>query len=218
MEQSQKRLALGIFLIAIGVLFLLRNLDIIDLPRYFYSWQMLLIGIGAFNFITGNRAAGFILTAIGGVFLLPDIMQFNFSDLWPIILIIIGASFFFRNRKRADDGEQLDVDSIDEIAVFGGGERYITSQNFRGGKVTAIFGGHTIDLGKVKMAPGAQSIEVFNMFGGTNIKVPESWVVKSEVTPILGGYSDKRKNFATSGDESLIIKGTVIFGGIELSN
>lgn len=217
MEQSQKRLALGIFLIAIGVLFLLRNLDIIDLPGYFYSWQMLLIGIGVFNFITGNRPAGFILIAIGGVFLLPDIMRFNFFDLWPIILIIVGASFFFRSRKTAEGG-QMDVDSIDEIAVFGGGERYITSQNFRGGKVTAIFGGHTIDLRKVKMAPGAQSIEVFNMFGGTNIKVPESWVVKSDVTPILGGYSDKRTNITTSGDESLIIKGTVIFGGIELSN
>jgi uncharacterized membrane protein len=104
MEQSQRRLVLGLFLIGIGVLFLLRNLDIIDLPWYFHTWQMLLIGLGAFNFLTGNRSSGFILAGIGAVFLLPDIMSFNFRDIWPIVLIIIGASFFFRNRNKADEG------------------------------------------------------------------------------------------------------------------
>ncbi len=218
MEQSQRRLVLGVFLIGIGVLFLLRNLDIIDLPHYFYSWQMLLIGLGAFNFLTGNRSAGFILAGIGTVFLMPDIIHFNFRELWPIILIIIGISFFFRNRNQANGSVELNKDTIDEIGFFGGGERFISSQNFMGGKVTAMFGGHTIDLRKVTLAPGVQSIEVFNMFGGTKLIVPEGWVVKSEVTPILGGFNDLRTNITTTGDQTLRIKGTVIFGGIELAN
>jgi len=103
MEQSQRRLILGLFLVGIGVLFLLRNLDIIDLPWYFLSWQMLLIGLGAFNFLTGNRSAGIVLAGIGAVFLLPDIISFRFRDLWPIILIVIGASFFFNNRNQVSE-------------------------------------------------------------------------------------------------------------------
>lgn len=210
---------MGLFFIAIGALFLMRNLDIIDLPWYFYSWQMLLIGLGAFNFLTGNRSAGFILAGIGAVFLLPDIMDFRFRDLWPVVLIIIGLSFFLRNRKSTPGGgQELNMDVIDEMAAFGGGERLLTSQNFQGGKVTAFFGGHSIDLRKARLAPGVQSIEVFNMFGGTNLKVPENWVVKSEVTPILGGFTDKRTNIATSGENSLVVKGSVIFGGVEISN
>ncbi len=212
-------MVLGLFLVVIGVLFLLRNLDMIDLPWYFYSWQMLLIGIGAFNFLTGNRSIGFILAGIGIVFLLPDIINFDFSDLWPVILIIIGVSFFLGNRRKTASGSrEVNLDVIDEMAVLGGGERVVTSQNFQGGKVTAMFGGHGIDLRSAKLSPGTHTIEVFTMFGGTELKVPEDWSVKSEVTPILGGFSDKRRVTPSDPERVLVLKGTVLFGGIEITN
>lgn len=212
-------MVLGLFLVVIGVLFLLRNLDIIDLPWYFYSWQMLLIGIGAFNFLTGNRSLGFIVAGIGIVFLFREILDFEFYDLWPVILIIIGISFFFGNRRKTGNGSrEVNLDVIDEMAVLGGGERVITSQNFQGGKLTALFAGHEVDLRGSKLEPGRQTIEIFTMFGGTEIKVPEDWTVKSEVTPILGGFSDKRKVTGSDPERVLVLKGTVLFGGIEVTN
>ena len=38
----------------------------------------------------------------------------------------------------------IDDDYIDEVSIFGGAEKSISSQNFKGGKVTSVFGGSEI--------------------------------------------------------------------------
>lgn len=219
MEQSRRRLMLGLFLVVIGTVFLLRNLEIIDLPWYFYTWQMLLITIGAFNFLTGNKSAGFIITGVGLVFLLPKIADFDLKDFWPVILIIIGLSFFFRNRSKGNylqNENKLDV--IDEVAFLGGGDKIFTSQALQGGKLSVTFGGLDIDLRKCRLAPGPQVLDISIFAGGIDLKIPDSWVVKSEITPVAGGFSDKRSPSTTNGDSMLILKGSIVFGGIDISS
>ena len=219
MEQSNRRLVLGIFLVVIGTLFLLRNLNMIELPWYVFTWQMLLIVIGAFNFLTGNRSAGFIISGVGLVFLLPKIADFDLSDFWPVILIIIGLSFFFRNRgRRNSSGSENNIDSIDEMAFLGGGDKIFTSQALQGGKISATFGGLDIDLRKCQLAPGPQILDISIFAGGVDLKIPDSWLVKSEITPVAGGFSDKRNPSTINGDSVLVLKGSIIFGGIEISS
>jgi len=112
---------------------------------------------------------------------------------------------------------------IDDIALFSGSTKIITSNNFRGGKMTAIFGGSEVNLTRAKLAPGRNILNVFFMFGGSEIIVPSDWNVVLEATPVFGGFSDERyvpKSFQTdSGSESvLIIRGLVIFGGAEIKS
>jgi predicted membrane protein len=74
----------------------------------------------------------------------------------------------------------------------------------------------------VKLAPGRQYIDVFAMFGGTTLIVPEAWNIKVRVVSIFGGFSDKHKitksEKENSSDNILIIKGLVIFGGGEIKS
>ena len=74
---ENKRVYLGVFLIAIGGLWILERLDLIpDIwEDIFISWQMLLIGIGVFSLIGGNKTTGTILIIIGGFFLIDDIFS-----------------------------------------------------------------------------------------------------------------------------------------------
>ncbi|HRX12194.1 MAG TPA: DUF5668 domain-containing protein, partial [Draconibacterium sp.] len=60
---ENKRVYLGIFLITIGALWILERLDIIPdaWEDIFISWQMLLIGIGVFSIIGGNKTTGTVL-------------------------------------------------------------------------------------------------------------------------------------------------------------
>jgi len=229
-QTHNSRLGAGAILIVIGGIFLLDNMDLIPfrVSRYMFSWQGILIIIGSIILITRpNKTPGFILLAIGGFFLLPDILYipgFNVRDWWPLILIAIGVMFILRQQghKRFNSkGEESDMDILDDVSMFGGGEVVVSSDNFQGGKVTAIFGGSSFNLNKATLSDGNNMIDLFAMFGGTTFIIPEDWNLKVEVTSIFGGFSDSRKpGPETKIDHSrtLIIKGLIIFGGGEVKS
>jgi hypothetical protein len=55
------------------------------------------------------------------------------------------------------------------------------------------------------------------MWGGIELKVPETWTVINKVTPFMGGVDDKTHQPATS-EHRLTIRGLVVMGGIEIKN
>lgn len=216
--ETNRKTVLGVVFIIIGVYLLLNNLNMIPfaLPWYFFQWQMILIGLGIFNLLTGNRKGAFVLLTIGVLFFIPEFYpEVRVRDFWPVILVIIGVSFFMRSRhKILSDTSGASV--IDELVLFAGKEKQLTSKSFQGGKITTIFGGTSLDLRDADLAGGA-SIETFTMFGGTEIKIPDDWQVVSNITPILGGFEDKRrKDTSVSATKTLTIHGTVMFGGVEI--
>ena len=95
-NSSAKRIYFGLFLIAIGGFWILERLDIIpDIwDDILISWQMLLIGIGIFSLIGGNRTSGTVLIVIGGFFLIPEVLTIP-NELrkigWPVLIIAIGV-------------------------------------------------------------------------------------------------------------------------------
>jgi len=59
----------------------------------------------------------------------------------------------------------------------------------------------------------------FAMFGGAEIRIPEDWIVQIKGIPIFGGFEDGRRSIPAeekTKDRTLIIKGFVMFGGLEL--
>jgi len=245
-ENSKKHLIGGIIVLTIGVLFLFKNFDILspELRYYLFSWKTLLIGIGVLNLLlSNNRVGGIILIAIGTFFWLPDIFDLSVRAgqlFWPVVLIIIGVSLLLKKnshphhpfRRSSDKNTHTSSDNtingaeedyVDDIAIFGGGTKIMTTQNFRGGKMTAIFGGSELNLSRAYLASGRNILNVFFVFGGSGIIVPSDWNVVVEATPIFGGFSDERyipKSLkAEEGNKSvLIIRGLVMFGGGEIKS
>lgn len=225
----------ALLVIAAGVLFLLNGLDLIprDVANVLITWQMLLIVIGLFNlFSRQHRTMGIILLLIGGFFLAGKFYDLHVSFwqvLWPTILIVIGVSILsahLRKPKYADEEGKLpptdtDADFIDEVSVFSGSEKTITSKNFRGGKITNIFGGSEINLMHSELSEGRNELEVLYIFGGSSIIVPSDWDVQVDVTAIFGGFSDKRHKanpLVKDSKKRLFVKGMAIFGGGEIKS
>ncbi|MDD4109608.1 MAG: DUF5668 domain-containing protein, partial [Prolixibacteraceae bacterium] len=103
---GDKRILFGLFLIIVGVLWILVKLNLI--PHIFtdilVSWQMLLIGIGIFSIIGGNNTAGTILIVIGGFFLIPEMFSVPFQLRrlsWPVLIIVLGLALVLSNKKKA---------------------------------------------------------------------------------------------------------------------
>lgn len=228
---SNKRIFTGAIFLILGVLLTLDNLDILNIrfPDYLFGWYTILIVVGLFiTFVRERVGFGVTLIVIGGIFMLDEMAyyfywDFDFRDifrLWPLVFVAIGASLIFRKTRQGEALEKKsfddDADSVDEMAIFSGAERTITSQNFQGGKLTAIFGGTELNLINADLAEGTNILDVFVMFGGTDIRVPSDMNVKIKATAIFGGFSDERKvlteNEANNGKE-LVIKGLVLFGG-----
>lgn len=226
---SNKRLLFGLFLIALGALWMLVKLDVIPSlwSDILISWQMLLIGIGIFSLIGGNRVAGYVLIVIGGFFLVPEVLNIPYEIRrigWPLIIIGIGLVLLLtQHRKRNIENfssDQKGMNFFDDFVVFGGREILINSQNFFGGKITAIFGGAEYDLRQAKLSQNGAVIDCVTVFGGSGFKVPPEWNVKNEVSTIFGAFSDKRGVSAheinNEPEKTLIIKGFSAFGGVEI--
>jgi predicted membrane protein len=231
MNPLNKNSIIGLVFILFGTVYLLGNLDIISwrFRDLLFQWENILIIVGlVLLFSKENIKKGLILLAIGIFLSLDDWfnLDVNLFDLWPLALVVIGILLITRNKERGGDKEnnqsdlKFDTDRIDDTAIFGGGDKVVNTQNFKGGVLTAIFGGSNIDLTQAKLADGKQVIDVLYVFGGSKIRVPQDWQVEMNVTGIFGGMSDKRKFIDTQVDQTkrLYIKGTAIFGGADVSN
>lgn len=227
---QNNRAIIGVILVLVGFFLVMRNTGIFPdfIDNVIFSWPMLLVTIGLVLTIgsSGGKTSGIIVMAVGAFFLIPHIFRetFDVNMFWPSIFIVIGVVFIFSKRKgwnSVSTASPVGDDYIDYVHIFSGGERQIVSDNFRGGKVTAVFGGSEIDLTKAKLAPGVSELELACVFGGTTIIVPDDWNVKIEVVPVLGGFGDSRKlNPGRTIDTTrqLIIKGAVVFGGGEVKS
>lgn len=234
-----RRMIAGLLLIVAGGLLLLDTLGLIsfDLRHYLISWKTLLIFIGIISLSSHEkRNTGYILIGLGVIFWIPELFDYRVrlsTILWPAILIGIGLLMLSRRGYKSIEGTEKTFnafsgsdkatestqDFVEDTAIFGGGNTLFTSSNFRGGKITAIFGGS--DLNMLNAVPSAEGcvIDVFVMFGGSNLIIPDEWMVKSEVVSIFGGFSDKRLMPSKINTEKLVvIKGFVLFGGVELKS
>jgi predicted membrane protein len=229
-NQTQKRIAVGVVILLAGLTILLSNLGFLafEIKRYLITWQMFLIIPGfIFIFTREKRGTGIILLMLGIAFYLRDIYDLNFS-FWqifiPCLLILAGVLILFKHKIGCVDYQKKNVsedDIIDEVNIFGGGDRTIVSQNFSGGKILAIFGGSNFNMSRAKLAPGQNVIDVMAVFGGMKLIVPEDWKIKINVISIFGGFSDKHTPVSNSNAPSnneLIIKGFVMFGGGEIKS
>lgn len=225
---SAKRLTTGILLLAGGGLLLLRNFNLLSwqLEDIIFSWQMLLIAIGLISLAGKNYTGAIVLFTIGGFFLLPEIfttLRIDFvAVFWPLVIIVIGLTMILRRRNfikpRSEDANIHSEDYLDEVNIFGGSERILSSEFFEGGKITNIFGGSSINMKNVKLKNGYAEIEMTSIFGGCKLYIPENWNVRIEATSIFGGVNDKRQLSYTEtiNTNTLVIKGAAIFGGGEI--
>lgn len=236
-RRTNKSIALGFILLTAGMLILSTNFNLLpwSVHQLIFNWRTLLIAIGVvLIFRGGKQVPGLVLIGIGSFFHLQGFLGIDFSVrelLLPALFIFLGVAILFKRHRpvqtkvchhhlfdcKAPSGD----DYIEEIAIFGGGERQIVSRSFCGGKVIAVFGGSTLSFIQSVLAPGPQTLDLLMLFGGTKLIVPSDWRVRIEVISIFGGFSDKRLNIQPSANAEageLVIKGIALFGGGEIKS
>jgi hypothetical protein len=110
-------------------------------------------------------------------------------------------------------------EKLNEFALMGGGERVVRSQDFRGGDVTAIMGGFEIDLRGAQIAGESAKLDIFTLWGGVEIRVPEEWAIETQGMPILGAFTNSARGVPGEAPrKKFIVSGVAIMGGVEIKN
>lgn len=230
-RHNRGRVIAGLIVVIAGTVLLAKQLGV-GMPYWLFTWPMLLIAIGLYiGFRHNFRNPGWMIpTGIGLVFLtehlVPDVELRQF--IWPTIIIAIGLFMIIRPRGRGNaeywknwenrDSQSLSDSAFETVTIFGGDKKQIISKDFRGGESVCAFGGVEINLTQADIN-GTATIEVVQLFGGTKIIVPPHWkVLTDELVCVFGSLEDKRQvaGSIVDGTKTLVLKGTCIFGGIDL--
>ena len=221
----------GVIVAMIGLAFLLDNMGIIAIGKLWQFWPMAIVFVGVLNFASQHRAWGTFLVLAGVLLQLNELgkIHFGWSQFWPLMLIALGLFIFWgslelKNRPIRNSTKDADPrTTLNEAVIFGGLERRMTSQDFQGGDVTAIFGGVELDLSEANMQANEATLAITTIFGGVEMRIPPTWQVAFRGAPIFGGIEDKTRTArpadpANSSLKTLVITGAVIFGGLEIKN
>lgn len=219
------RIIIGTFIVLFGVSLLFDQLGLHTILGFSIEslidryWPLLLVVLGIFAIQKGSISSGIMLSIAGIVFLASSVFLFNAWEIvWPILIIGIGI-ITLTKKPDVKVIEAVEAnDKVDVTAVFWGIEEKITSKLFRGGSVTAIFGGVEFDLREAVMAREGGTLEVTAIFGGVEITVPPTMgvVVRGEGT--FGGWENHYTTVSDQDAPTLIITGNAIFGGVEVKN
>lgn len=182
---------------------------------------------------------------IGGLSWLPENSQ---AIVWPVALIVAGVMFFvkarrrerwmkshmhghFRNREKGRGGHahagmpgaeqqcQSDDGFLRSDNVFGSVRHVVLDELFKGATIRTSFGGTSIDLRHTHLAPGETYIDIDCNWGGIELFIPADWKVVPKCNAFFGGCEDKRWQGTNVAQEStLIIRGDISFGGLEIKD
>ena len=239
---------LGLLLIGAGGLFLLRNMGIFYVDDLWnYLWPGMMIAFGLSFFVTSrgsfNIIPGAVLTVIGSSFLLRNLGYIHGNVggfIWPGILIAVGGSMLMRHLYGPDwfgggsepvgvnassaglsDASASDAKKIQADVIFGGINRKFVSQSFEGGRISVVFAGADIDLRGANTQQAEVVINADAVFGGVDLKVPDTWLVDVRGSGVFGSYEDMTHHPAQTGPNPpprLVVKGGAVFGGVTVRN
>ncbi|MCL2073135.1 MAG: cell wall-active antibiotics response protein [Marinilabiliaceae bacterium] len=227
--------------IALGLIFVGRNMGIISesLFSVLISWQMLMVVIGLYSISHRGYLWGMFIMGIGLFFLIPIITGAGkdwVSIYWPLIFVFVGILAIVkilmpRNKRKCEHSRcnehyfskedcRTENGFVYSHNSFSATKHIVMDEIFKGAEITNHFGATELDLRRTKLQEGDTFIDIESRCGGIEIRLPDNWLVLTELNSFMSGVDDQRPKSADKIDECcrLILRGKLSLSGIELKN
>jgi hypothetical protein len=213
-------LVAGIAITILGSVLLLDRLEVMEIQQVLHLWPILLTLFGISIVVQAWKGESpAVGTSAGRPVIGPGFVLF-------LVVVTILATRV-DGRRFTPTGTPADSE-VSVVAIMGRDDRISTSPSFRGADMTTVMGRTRLDLREATLAPtGEATIDVFGMMGAVEVIVPEGWVVDVQTRTIMGGVQDRRRSprgpapaapggeaTERSGAPRLVIRGTVVMGGL----
>jgi hypothetical protein len=216
------RLVIGLMITAVGVIFLLDRWGVAQAETLLEWWPVAFLVLGVSALFSGSWLGALIWFIAGTILLLPmfglpTIGIWRALGLWPLMISVAGVTLVRQALRPLPKNVFGESASIFRAGAFMSGNSHsIGSRDFLGGEAVACMGGCEIDLRNAEMRGDEASVDVLAFWGGIDLKIPPEWTVENEVTPVLGSFEDRTGG--GDGKKRLIVRGSAIMGGVEVSN
>lgn len=213
---------IGLIVLIVGLLLLVQAIVPDFSVNFGIVWPIILILIPINEVIKRKKLDLFmgIVLFIGIWFLLLNlgILSDIYTDIfWPIVIIIVGLSLIFNTFKIKKINKRVNTKGVASYyGVFSGSEEKVSTNDFRGTNIYAIFGGVDLDLREAEIKANEIVINVYSIFGGTELLVPDGYNIVVNSTAIFGGNDNKTKNTFKEGNKTIYINCISAFGGTEV--
>jgi len=176
-----------------------------------------------------NLFWGITFVLIGLLLLLDNLGYADFEqilhDYWPLLLIVWGGLILFRKKtpkvapfpppapppeatigtpqsapNSAFPSTTMIGDLIHESQVFGNIVCRVSSQNFKGGSISTIFGDAHIDLTGAIFSEGDHELKVHSVFGNTFITLQKDAAIAISASSVFGNLTilgQRKSGFST---------------------
>jgi predicted membrane protein len=230
------KFVIGIFLVLMGVVLTLDQLGMVQAHHALRFWPVLLIILGLVMLQRCDRSGvvrALVLIVVGVWLLLNTLGLVSlqiWEFIWPLVLVFVGARIMMRNQgtgpkppvsaaAAADPANPANPVHASLFALMSSSKRRWGKNIFHSADTTSIMGGCELDLRDALIDSQEPAVvDVFAIMGGVVIFVPSNWTVSQAVVPLMGGVEDKTRSVPSSPPQHLLVRGTVIMGGIEISN
>lgn len=186
----------GLVIIAFFSVFLLNNLNVLDIDTA-VLWPTLLVVIGLAIFF-GRGSGGKAKTKTKAAYGSGGTRTVDGSAR--------------PSAEAVDAGERLNVNSS-----FSESSHSAAGEGFTGGNVSATFGTADIDLRSAVIVDGEATLNASVMFGSVNLRVPPDWAIDVRASVNFGHIETKRQEPAEP-TATLVIAGTCWFGGLQITS
>lgn len=229
MKKNITAILFGLIAILSGILVIGNTMHLWREISFRGWWTVFIIVPGIGWMISYGVKAWNVTITLVGLLLLSNqqgwLGHINPAYIWAFVLIAFGIYIIYKslnlNTKQkspkiyVEKKQENSDDFISIASVFAKVDSYNDSLEFKGGNITSVFGGVTLDLRNAKIVDGAV-IEITGVFGGAKVLLPSNCIVNVSGMPILGGMDNHFKSSSDENAPKLIVKYTAIFSGIEL--
>jgi hypothetical protein len=135
-DRNMTQVVIGLGVLAVGVLFTLDNMGLVDVSDFLHYWPVVLIAVGISQIVRArfwSAYAGAVLWMLAGVWLLgrtTGLIHVGLGDLLPLLLAVLGAYLIFRGWQGYDRTQHGPTDayraSRDTVAFDYGDDGWAT--------------------------------------------------------------------------------------------
>lgn len=213
----------GLALIALGVLLVLDNLEVVDASDLLAGWWPLAVIVaGLWWTVTGAPVSGLATAAVGGLLLAAtlELVELPLARLiLPGILVVVGGSLLQAGvrLRGAQDGATARTSLRSGPAASDPGSSSLGGdRQLHGPSATAVFGDARLVVGDDGRDTDRVVVTATAVFGDVRVEVPSGWRLEDHITRLLGDVTLPTSQPTYPESPVVVLYGLVALGDVRV--